>query len=52
MIIESTGRIHPHLINFIDSVLSEKAQGDPVLKGKLRKGIGTLIYLVQFKEPW
>lgn len=37
MIIESTGRIHPHLINFIDSVLSEKAQGDPVLKGKLRR---------------
>ena len=37
MIIESTGRIHPHLINFIDSVLSEKPQGDPVFKGKLRR---------------
>jgi hypothetical protein len=37
MIIESTGRMHPHLIQFIDSVLMEKSQGDPVLKGKLRR---------------
>jgi (2Fe-2S) ferredoxin len=37
MIIESTGRMHPLLIQFIDSVLMEKSQDDPVLKGKLRR---------------
>ena len=37
MIIESTGRMHPQLIKFIDSVLMEKSQGDSVLRGKLRR---------------
>ena len=37
MIIETTGRIHPNLVKFIDSALTEKAQGDPILKGKLRR---------------
>ena len=42
-IIESTGRLHPKLIDFIDCVLRDKAQGDRILLGRLKRFWFTLL---------